>query len=324
MDKATIEAHIGDVIEKTDFRDLGERRSGKVRDVYVQPDRLILVATDRYSAFDRNLCLIPFKGNVLTQVSTFWFEKTVDIVKNHVIAIPDSNVMVTERCEVIPIELVPRAYITGVTGTSIWTLYQKGERRFGDLTLPEGMKKNQKLPHAILTPATKSDTHDRPITRDEIINEGLVKKEIWEQIEDLAMRLFARGEELAKQRGLILVDTKYEFGISPKGEVMLIDEIHTPDSSRYWQQASYEARIAKGEEPENFDKEFLRLWFKEHCDPYKDAVLPEAPREMVVELASRYVKIFEQITGRTFAPDFTMPALDRIRKNLEAFVLHKP
>ena len=324
MDKATIEAHIGDVIEKTDFHGLGERRSGKVRDVYVQPDRLILVATDRYSAFDRNLCLIPFKGNVLTQVSAFWFEKTADIVKNHVIAIPDPNVMVVEKCEIVPIEVVVRGYITGVTGTAIWTLYQKGERRFGDLTLPDGMKKNQKLPHAILTPTTKAETHDRPVTRDEIINGGLVKKEVWEQIENAAFRLFARGEELAKQRGLILVDTKYEFGISPKGEVMLIDELHTPDSSRYWQAASYEARIAKGEEPENFDKEFLRLWFKEHSDPYKDVTLPEAPREMVVELASRYVKIFEQITGRTFAPDFTVSALARIRKNLQPFALHEP
>ncbi|MBI4085970.1 MAG: phosphoribosylaminoimidazolesuccinocarboxamide synthase [Candidatus Liptonbacteria bacterium] len=321
MDKSTIENHINDVLEKTDFSELGERKQGKVRDVYVQDDKLILVATDRYSAFDRNLALIPFKGQVLTEISKFWFEKTENIIRNHILDFPDPNAMVVKKCDVVPVEVIVRGYISGVTATSTWTLYQKGERKFGGVTLPEGMKKNQKFAHPIITPTTKFEAHDRPLTKEEIVNSGMVNELLWKEIEEVAIKLFTRGQEIALQRGLILVDTKYEFGTDSEGKLMLIDEIHTPDSSRYWQAESYESRIAQGQEPENFDKEFLRIWFKEHCDPYKDGVLPEAPREMVVELSSRYIRIFEQLTGNEFGADFSIPVLERIRKNLAAYAI---
>jgi len=319
MDKQTIKQNLSRVIEKTDFSKLGERRQGKVRDIYTQPDKIILVSTDRYSAFDRNLALVPFKGQILTQTSKWWFENTKDIIQNHLIDSPDPNVVVVKKCSVVPIEVVVRGYISGVTGTSLWTLYQDGQRDFGDFTLPEGMKKNQKLETPVLTPTTKSDEHDRPISEKEIAEEKIVPEELWKKIADIALKLFTRGQELALDHGLILVDTKYEFGLDENNELILIDEIHTPDSSRYWQADSYQARIDQGLEPENFDKEFLRLWFKENSNPYEDEVLPDAPADMVVELSSRYIRIYEQITGKKFETDLETPVLERIEKNLEAF-----
>ena len=281
------------ILEKTNFENLGEKYVGKVRDVYNQKDRVVMISTDRYSAFDRNLALIPCKGQVLTQVSKFWFEQTKDIVQNHVIDFPDPNVVVAKKCTVLPVEMIVRGYITGVTGTALWTLYQKGERDFGDFVLPEGMKKNQKLDNPVLTPTTKFEIHDRPLTSRIILEQKMMTLEVWNKISDIALKLFARGQKIALEKGLILVDTKYEFGLTPHGEVMLIDEIHTPDSSRYWQASSYQERIEQGLEPENFDKEFLRLWFKDNCDPYKDEKLPEAPADMVTELSRRYIKIYE-------------------------------
>ncbi len=320
MDKKTIEEKYSDrIIEKTDFKNLGERRQGKVRDIYTQPDRIILVSTDRYSAFDRNLALIPFKGQVLTQTSKWWFDHTKDIIQNHLIESPDPNVVVVKKGSVIPIEMVVRGYITGVTGTSLWTLYTGGQRDFGDFTLPDGMKKNQKLPEPVLTPTTKSDDHDAPLTTKEIIEQKIVPEELWNQLAETAIKLFKRGQELALQHGLILVDTKYEFGLAEDGKLMLIDEIHTPDSSRYWQADSYQARIDAGQEPHNFDKEFLRLWFKQNCDPYNDKELPAAPKDMIAELSSRYIQIYEQITGQKFETDLETPILDRIEKNLEKY-----
>ena len=345
MDKVFIEKHLGDVLKETDFPELGEKKTGKVRDVYVQDDKLILIATDRYSAFDRNLAFIPFKGQVLNEVSKFWFEKTENIVKNHVLDFPDPNAMVVKKCEVLPVEVIVRGYTTGVTATSLWTLYQKGERIFDDVKLPEGMKKNQKLDRPLITPTTKFEAHDRPLTREEIVKGGFVKEPLWKEIEEVAVKLFLRGQEIALQRGLILVDTKYEFGIAPDGstrlttsgsthsidlgqagspqggKLILIDEIHTPDSSRYWQADTYEERLSKGEEPEYFDKEFLRIWFKEHCDPYKDEKLPDAPSDMLVELSSRYIQIFEQLTGMKFEFDFSTLILERIKKNLSAYAI---
>ena len=308
------------ILEKTDFKNLGEKYVGKVRDVYIQPDRVIMVSTDRYSAFDRNLALIPCKGQVLTQVSKFWFEQTKDIVPNHVIDFPDPNVVVGKKCEVLPVEIVPRGYITGVTGTSLWTLYQKGQRDFGDFTLPDGMKKNQKLEKVVLTPTTKHETHDRPLSSKEVVDGGYMTKDQWERVSDISLKLFKRGQEIALQKGLILVDCKYEFGIDEKGELMLIDELHTPDSSRYWQANSYQARIEQGLEPANFDKELLRLWFKDNCDPYKDEKLPEAPAEMVNELSRRYVKICEQITGMPFEVE-SGDIEKRIENNLKKYEL---
>lgn len=306
------------ILEKTDFKNLGEKYTGKVRDVYIQNDKIILISTDRYSAFDRNLALIPYKGQVLTQVSRFWFENTNDIVQNHVLDFPDPNVVVGKKCKVIPIEMVVRGYITGITGTALWTLYSNGQRNFGDFTLPEGMKKNQKLDKPVLTPTTKAEDHDRPLSTADILKEKIVSKELWEKMTDIALRLFQRGQEIALKHGLILVDTKYEFGLDENGELTLVDEIHTPDSSRYWQAGSYKERIKQGLEPENFDKEFLRLWFKEHSDPYKDEKLPEAPEEMVLELSRRYIRIFEQITGTGFKVEIG-DIEKRIENNLKKY-----
>lgn len=306
-------------IRETDFKNLGQKKVGKVRDIYIQPDKIILVSTDRHSSFDRIIAHIPHKGQVLNQISAWWFEQTKDIVPNHVLTIPDPNVVVAEKCQPLPIEMVVRGYITGVTGTSLWTLYQKGERDFGSFTLPEGMRKNDRLTEPVLTPTTKSDAHDRPITPAEIVTEGLLDQKTWDEVAAKATALFKRGQKLAAERGLILVDTKYEFGLLD-GQIVLIDEIHTPDSSRYWQAASYQERIAEGKEPESFDKEFLRLWFKDHCDPYNDPVLPEAPEELVKELSSRYIKIFEQMTGTIFKIDpVGTDIIARIEQNLKTY-----
>ena len=319
MDIAIIKNNIEKVLKETNFKNFGTKKTGKVRDVYEQPDKLILITTDRYSAFDRNLALIPFKGQILTEVTKFWFEQTEDIVKNHVISAPDPNTIVAKKCRVLPVEMVVRGYITGVTGTSLWTLYQKGQRDFGDFTLPEGMKKNQKLDKPVITPTTKFEAHDRPLTSKIILEENMMKPEIWKKISDLTLKLFARGQKVALEKGLILVDTKYEFGLTQNGEVMLIDEIHTPDSSRYWQANSYKDRIEQGLEPENFDKEFLRLWFKDNCDPYKDEKLPDAPLDLVAELSRRYIQIYEQITGNKFQTDLEEDIEKRIENNLKSY-----
>ncbi len=311
-----IKKNLDNVLTETNFDFLGEKKVGKVRDVYEQNDRIILISTDRYSAFDRNLALIPFKGQVLTGVTKFWFEQTKDIVQNHFLDMPDPNVVVAKKCTVLPVEMVVRGYITGVTSTALWVNYQNGQRNFGDFTLPEGMKKNQKLEKSVITPTTKFEAHDRPLTSKVILEEKMITPEVWQEICDTALKLFARGQEVALKCGLILVDTKYEFGLDKNGKVMLIDEIHTPDSSRYWQVASYKERIEQGLEPENFDKEFLRLWFKDNCDPYKDDILPEAPEDMVIELSRRYIQIYEQITGKKFEYDFSQPILERMKNNL--------
>ena len=307
-----------EVLKETNLTFLGERRRGKVRDIYLQKDRIILVSTDRHSSFDRIIAHIPHKGQVLNQISGFWFQLTEDIIPNHIIAIPDPNVTVAKKYKTVPVEAVVRGYLTGVTDTAIWTRYSSGQRDFGGVTLPDGMKKNQKLPSPIFDPTTKEDTHDRAISPAEMIAEGLITKDLFEEIKKTAIALFIRGQEVAAKQGLILVDTKYEFGMDRSEKLVLIDEIHTPDSSRFWQLTSYEERIGKGKEPEYFDKEFLRLWFKENCDPYKDKELPEAPPEMVEEMSRRYIKMYEQITGVTFTPG-EEPILPRIERNLVAY-----
>ena len=304
-----------DVLKETNFNFLGKKKTGKVRDIYEQKDRLILITTDRHSSFDRIIAHVPHKGQVLNQITAYWMDATKDIVQNALLSIPDENVCVAKRCKLVPVEAVVRGYLTGVTGTSIWTRYSAGERSFGGITLPDGMKKNEKLPAPIFDPTTKEETHDRALTPDEMIAEGFITRELFESLKTTALKLFARGQEIAAQRSLILVDTKYEFGLDESGMLTLIDEVHTPDSSRYWRLGSYEERLRKGEEPEYFDKEFLRLWFKEHSDPYKDAVLPEAPRELVEELARRYIAIYEEITGQGFKAG-EEPVLARLEKNL--------
>jgi len=303
-------------LDDTGFLSIPGKKKGKVRDSYDLGDKILLITTDRQSAFDRILANIPFKGQVLNQVSAFWFENTKHIVKNHVISIPDPNVTIATKCEVFPIEFVVRGYLTGSTDTSAWTLYNKGSRNICGNILPDGMVKNQKFVKPILTPTTKSDAHDESISAEEIVSRGIIDASTWKKLETIAFGLFNYGTEVAAKNGLILVDTKYELGIDAKGEIMLIDEIHTPDSSRYWIAGTYAERFASCKEPENIDKEFLRLWFRDHCDPYKDQVLPEAPEELVTELSSRYIKLYEMITGKQFEIDTSVDIKDRMKANL--------
>lgn len=291
------------VLEETNFKLPNQTGlyHGKVRDVYDLGDSLLFVATDRYSAFDRNLALVPNKGQLVTAVSRWWFEQTSHITKNHVKSYPDPNVTWGNKYKVIPIEMVVRGYITGVTNTSLWHTYSNGQRDFGIFTLPEGLKKNQKLPEPVLTPTTKFEKHDRPLTPEEAVKEGLLSKEQWDSLQKIALELFTFGQKKAEEKGLILVDTKYEFGEDEQGNIVLIDEIHTPDSSRYWFVDTYQEKLDKGEEPDNYDKEFLRLWYKEHGDPYDDSKdLPEAPTEIIEELSRRYVYVYEKLSGQKF------------------------
>ena len=299
----------------------GNKKLGKVRDQYDLGDKIVLITTDRQSAFDRVLAAIPFKGQVLNQTSVWWFSQTENIIPNHLIATPDPNVIVAKKCTVFPIEFVVRGYITGSTNTSLWTVYNNGDREYCGNTLPEGLIKNQKLKNNMLTPTTKDKHHDRPIAPDEIVSEGWMTHEEWQYCSSVALELFSFGQQQAKKHGLILVDTKYEMGRDVEGNIVLIDEIHTPDSSRYWINESYETRMSAGEEPQNIDKEFLRLWFVDHCDPYNDAELPPAPTDLVIELSSRYIYLYETITGEQFTlPPDGETILDIIVSNLEEYL----
>ncbi|WP_115709349.1 phosphoribosylaminoimidazolesuccinocarboxamide synthase [Legionella sainthelensi] len=300
---------------------VGEKYQGKVRDAYDLGDSIMLVTTDRLSAFDRHLALIPYKGAVLNLTSAWWFEQTKNLVPNHIIAVPDPNVVIAKKCTVFPIEFVVRGYISGTTSTSLWTQYQNGVRDYCGISFPEGLRKNQKLEQAVLTPTTKEKVHDRPISPAEIISEGWMSEEDWLEVSALALKLYQRGAEIARDHGLILVDTKYEFGRDAEGTIRVVDEIHTPDSSRYWLADSYQTRIAAGLEPENIDKEFLRLWFAKNSDPYNDEKLPQAPQELVIELSTRYIQLYERITGKNF--NFTAhkePAEQRIMRHIANFL----
>lgn len=320
VDRELISANLDNCL--TDTGDLGipGLKIGKVRDSYDLGDRIILITTDRQSAFDRVLASVPFKGQVLNLVSAWWFEKTRDIVENHVISVPDPNALLARKCDVFPVEFIVRGYLTGSTSTSAWTLYNGGMRNICGNRLPDGMVKNQRFPEPIITPTTKSELHDESITPAEIVSSGLMSAEEWDKASDVAMKLFLRGVSLASDNGLILVDTKYELARDGRGGIVLVDEIHTPDSSRYWISDSFEERLEQGEEPENIDKEFLRLWFKEHCDPYSDEVLPTAPRELIVELSHRYIMLYEMITGTTFEPTAGENPIERLRRNLSSLL----
>ena len=296
----------------------GIKKKGKVRDQYEYNEKIILITTDRQSAFDRVLASIPFKGQVLNLTSAWWFEQTKDIIPNHVLDIPDPNVTVAKKCQVFPIEFVVRGYITGSTNTSLWTVYKNGDRNYCGNTLPEGLEKNQKLKDNMLTPTTKEEHHDRPISPEDIINEGWMNKEDWKYCSEKAHELFNFGQKRAAEHGMILVDTKYEMGRDADGDIVLIDEIHTPDSSRYWVSDTYEERIKSGKEPQNIDKEFLRLWFVNNCDPYNDKNLPNAPGNLVTELSSRYIYLYEKITGGLFPfPGSKKSINNRINDNLK-------
>ncbi len=299
----------------------GEKYHGKVRDRYDIGDQLLLITTDRQSAFDRVLASIPFKGQVLNLTSAWWFENTRHIVDNHVIEVADPNVITARKCKVLPIEFVVRGYITGSTSTSLWTVYKGGSRNYCGNPLREGLLKNQKLEKNLLTPTTKEEDHDRPITPEAIVSENWLTQEEWDEASNYAMALFDHGQKVAARNGLILVDTKYEFGRAEDGRILLIDEIHTPDSSRFWIADSYQQRFEKGENPENVDKEFLRLWFKDNCDPYNDETLPEAPDDLVVELSRRYIFLYEKITGQSFPfPSEDQPVSERITNNIQKYL----
>jgi len=307
------------VIAETDFHFPGQQAvyHGKVRDVYDLGETLLFVASDRYSAFDRILTVIPNKGQLLTQTSKWWFEQTKHIVPNHIIGYPDPNVAWGKKYKVIPIEMVVRGFITGVTNTSLWHTYSEGQRDYGDFTLPDGLKKNDRLPHPVLTPTTKFEKHDRNLTPREAVAEGLVPAEVWEELQRIALELFSFGQKTAAEKGLILVDTKYEFGTDDAGNIVLIDEIHTQDSSRYWRSDTYEASLEQGVEPDNYDKEFLRLWYKKQFDPYADdAEAPEATPEVLAEIQKRYAFIYEQLTGEQFVANEAADPLKRIEENV--------
>ena len=305
-----ITAAIPDALLRTDLPQLGERIEGKVRDIYLADDRRVLITTDRVSAFDRVLGAIPFKGQVLNQLSAWWFEQTKTIVANHVIAIPDPNVTVGAEAEALPVEVIVRGYITGVTSTSLWTLYEQGVDKPYGLDLPAGLSKNDPLPEPVITPTTKATggAHDERLTSAEVVEHGLVGPDLWREVQQAALAIFAKGQEVAAEAGLILVDTKYEFGLI-NGELALIDEIHTPDSSRFWI-----AETATTGDPQNYDKEYLRLWFVDQG--YRgDGPAPAMPDDFVTAGAARYIDAFERLTGEEFEPG-EQPAAGRIRKAL--------
>lgn len=288
-------------LKTIDIPGLGEKHQGKVRDYYILPKERIIITTDRQSAFDVILGTIPYKGAVLNQLAAFWFEKTKHIVPNHLVNVPHPNVLVAKNCEPIPVEMVVRGHISGVTKTSIWYSYQRGERHIYGIDFPDGLRKNQKLPTPVITPTTHgggAGGHDERLTREEIIKRGIVSEKLYTQMEKAALALFDFGSTLCRKRGLILVDTKYEFGLVD-GKLTLMDEIHTPDSSRFWIAETYKERFSKGLEPENFDKEFLRLWYANQG--YRgDGEPPPMTEELIIALAKRYVAVYEKITGRTF------------------------
>jgi phosphoribosylaminoimidazole-succinocarboxamide synthase len=310
------------VIDDATIPELPNHYRGKVRDNYDLPDgRRIIIATDRLTAFDRSIAAIPCKGQVLTQTARFWFKETGDICPNHVIEYPDPNVLVCRRLDIMPVEIVVRDYMAGTTGTSIWSMYKAGRREMYGHRFADGMRENEKLPQTILTPTTKAPIgeHDEPVTPAEIIARGLLSAAQWEAVSEIALALFARGREMAAARGLILVDTKYEFGFDRDGRIVLGDEIHTPDSSRYWFAETYPARFAAGEPPEAFDKDVLRRWVAARCDPYRDEV-PAIPPQVIRETAAVYIDAYERITGESFTvPPPGQSVLDRIRANLRPY-----
>ncbi len=309
---------MSNVLKTIDLKGFGKKYSGKVRDFYIIGNKRILITTDRISAFDVILGYIPYKGAVLNLLSKFWFEKTRDIIDNHMNSVPDPNVMIVKNCQLIPIEMVVRGYITGVTNTSIWGSYEKGERVIYGIKFPEGLRKNQKLPSPVITPTTKEELgHDERLTEKEILHRRIVSPKLWKQMKKTTLELFERGTKICAKAGIILVDTKYEFGLL-NGKLMLIDEIHTPDSSRFWMKKTYKERFKKGLEPENFDKEFLRIWYAKRG--YKgDGKPPKLTPEIIAQVSKRYIDIYEKITGKKFKA-YPYPIDKRIKENLKNVV----
>jgi phosphoribosylaminoimidazole-succinocarboxamide synthase len=320
LTETELKSIVSQSLDNVNIPELGQKIQGKVRDIYQrtrngQAER-ILITTDRLSAFDRVLGLVPYKGQVLNQLSAYWFEEMADVIGNHVIEIPDPNVTIAHECEALPVEVIVRGYITGVTQTALWYRYSLGERVIYGHQFPEGLQKNQPLPEPIITPTTKGGPtgHDERLTCDEVVDKGFLDRATWDKVQTAALEIFRRGQEVAAKAGVILVDTKYEFGRLPSGEVVLIDEVHTPDSSRFWKADSYQGRIAAGEEPENFDKEFVRLWYAERG--YRgDGEPPAWDNELAIKASLRYQQMYEILTGQNFEPG-TYPAENRIRTAL--------
>lgn len=307
-------------IATTDFHFTGQTKvyNGKVRDVYFVGDQLVMVATDRISAFDHILPkAIPYKGQVLNQVATHFLNATADIVPNWLESTPDPNVAVGKNCEPIMLEMVIRGYLAG----HAWRTYAAGGRELCGIAMPEGMKQNDRFPTPIITPATKAvEGHDEDISKTDILAQGIVTEAQWGILEDYTRRLFERGTKMAAERGLLLVDTKYEFGIYD-GEIILMDEIHTPDSSRYFYADGYEARQAAGEAQKQLSKEFVREWLMENGFQGKEGQhMPEMPDEFVTTVSERYIELYELITGATFERADTTDVVQRIVKNVEGYL----
>ncbi len=319
MDDYVIASQLKNTLEKTDFPELGKKYEGKVRDNYTQNDKRFIIVTDRISAFDRVLGTIPFKGQVLNQLAYYWFNHTRDVVKNHMEDLPDQNVMVVRECQPLPVEIVVRGYITGVTKTSAWYNYSNGVRNLCGNKLPEGLKKDQKFDKPIITPTTKGDhtkgEHDKNISPDEIVKQGLVSREFMDKMIEVSFRLFELGQKTVAKQGLILVDTKYEFGLID-GELVLMDEIHTPDSSRFWFADTYQELFDKGEEQRKLDKEYVRVWLAKQGFT-GDGEVPALTDEVRAEAAKRYIRAYEIITGEKFNVD-NKPVIERIAENLKS------
>ena len=316
---ADLEPFLATTLDQTDFLGIGEKYTGKVRDVYRLKDFNILIATDRQSAFDISWCTIPLKGQILNQISSWWFEQVADIMPTQVIAVPDPNASVVKNLQMLKVEIVVRAYLAGSTSTSAWVNYSQGVRNLCGNTLPDGLKRNQLLPGGpIITPTTKGE-HDEAISPAEIIQRGLATEAQWQEISTKALALFQRGQEVALSRGLILVDTKYEMGFDNLGNLTIADEVHTPDSSRYWLAESYEERFKKGEEPVSLDKEFFRLWLRSQGFEYGHS-RPEITDEVRLQLALRYIELYQRMTGLQFCLPKDPNISERIRGNLQSYL----
>ncbi|MBN2530820.1 MAG: phosphoribosylaminoimidazolesuccinocarboxamide synthase [Deltaproteobacteria bacterium] len=295
----------------------GDAQKGKVRNSYVKDGKRYIVTSDRISAFDRVLGTIPYKGQVLNRVAAFWFEQTRQLVPNHLVGTPDPAVMTVLDCTPMPVEMVVRAYITGSTSTSIWTHYENGVRNFCGNPLPKGLRKHQKLETAILTPSTKAEQgdHDISVSREEILAMGRISAEDFDTMAKMSLDLFAFGQAHCAKQGLILVDTKYEFGKTADGRIVVIDEVHTPDSSRFWQADTYQAHFEAGQNPQGLDKEYVRVWLKTEKNFMGDGPLPHIPDDVKVEAARRYIAACEQITGEAFVPNTEEPNA-RLARNM--------
>lgn len=318
-----IENYLNKTIDDISVPNLSSPYTGKVRQSYDAPnERKIIIATDRLSAFDRQITTIPLKGQVLNQLAAYWFKETEDICPNHVIGYPDPNVLVCRKLKMLPIEMIVRGYLAGSTATSILKMYKAGHREMYGTTFPDGLRDNEKLETPIITPTTKAETneHDAPLSAQKIIDDKILDAAVWNKASAYALALFARGQKIAESRGLILADTKYEFGLLPDGTLVLGDEIHTPDSSRYWIKETYAQRINAGQSPETLDKDVIRRWLNEHCDPYKDA-LPAIPDSLRIATAETYISVYEKMTEGKFAfPDPSQDPKERIKTAIAAYL----